>query len=811
MFVHRGGKLPFGNPGFDVNTDPPPLIEEFVEVEPLSLEYVTLFVVAPVNDAPVTVYAYDANSGDFISQLTVNGDIAAGDLIDPGTTDDPVSLVEIHDPGLIEPVWSELEILPLSENYENPNFRSPNYRSPNYRNTDYMDPNMRSADLENPNYRSTSKESTSLSNPNLRSPNLRSDSFVDLTYTVTSQNNTITAVNADFAYGGDDLDGDQVQVIAWKEDQLMTAQGCEDGFITENKVISAKANPNMRSLAPADIADPFQGTVSFPLEPGGGVNVTFRIFCNEAEGECSNLIEPDPDTGMSRVQDLLGYNFWSQKANTGATQITKGIEALTRDVIPPVFEPPLENGTTFVSEATGPDGAIVDIVNDQSITANDNGEPVDVTCQLFVAGQDPDTMPSLAPLGDSGAQCDTEPDSQGNVGTWSGFVLVEDNTAPVINVPGGSGATLTVAPTSSAGAAVDFLAPGAFNGDSITVTEAISPEAVTFACSHESGSVFPVGNTLVSCTASDAGPCDATNAACVDGVNVSDAVSFTIGVLDGDAPVINDGEQLPDFGPVEATALFTPVNLPLPTALDTVDNDPTFTNDAPPSGFPLGDTIVTWTVTDFSGNEATATQKVIVQDSTAPVITVPGDITQGTTSEDGLNVDFNVTATDIFDVTIACEANGSPVQSGDLFAQGDTTVICTATDSSGNLVSDQFTVTITIEYIGTGVSGKMSGKTGSSFPVQWSWQNESGENVRVGVENQRVTLREGICPGGALAQDPGNSGVREMSDGSYDMNIQAVDENGNNLPAERPSTPYCVKVTLLTNGQEQLGTINVRP
>ena len=49
------------------------------------------------------------------------------------------------------------------------------------------------------------------------------------------------------------------------------------------------------------------------------------------------------------------------------------------------------------------------------------------------------------------------------------------------------------------------------------------------------------------------------------------------------------------------------------------------TNNAPDS-FPLGETTVTWTATDSSGNFATATQTVSVVDTTSPTLTVPENI-----------------------------------------------------------------------------------------------------------------------------------------------------------------------------------------
>ncbi|HEX9853556.1 MAG TPA: hypothetical protein VGA68_11100, partial [Woeseiaceae bacterium] len=146
-------QLPFG-PTFVANPTPPlvgdplPVIEEFVTIQPLSTEYVTLFVVSQDLKAPVTVYAFDGPT--LVSQITLNGETEAGTLIDPGTTPQSVLLFEIHDPDLIEPIWTDLEVNLLNPNYKNPNLKNPNLKNPNFKNTDYMDPNLKNPNLKNP-------------------------------------------------------------------------------------------------------------------------------------------------------------------------------------------------------------------------------------------------------------------------------------------------------------------------------------------------------------------------------------------------------------------------------------------------------------------------------------------------------------------------------------------------------------------------------------------------------------------------------------------------------------------------------------
>jgi hypothetical protein len=120
------------------------------------------------------------------------------------------------------------------------------------------------------------------------------------------------------------------------------------------------------------------------------------------------------------------------------------------------------------------------------------------------------------------------------------------------------------------------------------------------ALSNNAPDPFPLGPTVVTWTAQDAVSRSATDTQTVTVVDTTDP-TFTFVPLN---------ISLNDCG--------SP-NLGLATAVDDCAGVPTVSNNAPPKFF-VGTTVVTWTATDVSGNDATATQSVTVVDTVAPVV-----------------------------------------------------------------------------------------------------------------------------------------------------------------------------------------------
>jgi len=121
---------------------------------------------------------------------------------------------------------------------------------------------------------------------------------------------------------------------------------------------------------------------------------------------------------------------------------------------------------------------------------------------------------------------------------------------------------------------------------------------------------------------------------------------------------------------------------------------------APGDSFPLGTTTNTFLVTDASGNTATCSFDVTVEDNEAPVITCIADGTRDTDA--GVceytiqGTEFDATFTDnCMSATITNDLNNTASIAGETLPIGDTTVIWTVNDGNGQ--TDTCTTIITVE------------------------------------------------------------------------------------------------------------------
>jgi hypothetical protein len=356
-------------------------------------------------------------------------------------------------------------------------------------------------------------------------------------------------------------------------------------------------------------------------------------------------------------------------------------------------KPTLTLPADLEAEATSAAGAVVTFSASATDTVDSS---VDVLCS-------PASGSTFA-LGTAAVTCSAADDA-GNTTDGTFNVTVEDTTGPVFSgIPAG----ITKEATGPSGAAATFTEP--------TASDAVDGP-VTVSCDAASGSTFALGETTVTCTASDIRQ------------NLSTA-SFTVSVVDTTAPALT----LPADMTVEATGPSGAAATFSPSAVDLVDG-PVTVECTPASGSTLaiGEHDVSCTATDAAENVASGGFKVTVVDTTGPLVAVPADITVGPTGPSGAAVTYSgQSATDLVDGPrpVSCD-----VPSGSVFGFGATEVTCTATDETGNVGTSSFTVTVSdFTFLGffqpiDAQPALNTVKAGSTVPVKWKLQGAAGLEI----------------------------------------------------------------------------------
>lgn len=315
----------------------------------------------------------------------------------------------------------------------------------------------------------------------------------------------------------------------------------------------------------------------------------------------------------------------------------------------------------------------IDAPADITVSADVNCEATGVTLGTPIAVDNcsvdniTNDAPATFPIGQTIVTWTAE-DPSGNVGTDQQTVTVVDDTDPtIVNLP----ANIVVSnDPDDCDAIVTWVQP--------TVDDNCPGAVITQTMGGASGSVFPIGTTIIEYTATDAA-----------GNNTIG--QFTITVNDTENPLITAPADIT----TSADNGFCSANpaLGTPTASDNC-GIANIANDAPAS-FPVGTTIVTWTVTDLSGNTGTDTQEVTVVDDTNPIIVdLPANIeVVNDANECGAIVSWTPpTVNDNCPGATVDQTAG--LANGSLFPVGVTIIEYTATDASGNQSSGTFTVTV---------------------------------------------------------------------------------------------------------------------
>ncbi len=251
-------------------------------------------------------------------------------------------------------------------------------------------------------------------------------------------------------------------------------------------------------------------------------------------------------------------------------------------------------------------------------------------------------------------------DAAGNTSTANQTVIVLDNIAPTISAP----------------AAVTVNANAACNASGVVLgSPTTSDNCSSVTTSNNAPAIFPLGTTTVIWTATDAAGNSAT-------------ATQTVTVLDAQVPTISAPANIT----VQANASCVAYNVNIGNPITTDNCGVASVTNNGPAVYPLGTTTVTWTVSDNSGNTATATQTITVVDQALPIVVAPSNVTLfASNSCSILNSSFSLGSAYTSDnCTVANISNNAPAA----FPVGTTTVVWTVTDGNGNTATANQLVTV---------------------------------------------------------------------------------------------------------------------
>lgn len=419
--------------------------------------------------------------------------------------------------------------------------------------------------------------------------------------------------------------------------------------------------------ATRDASVTVQDTVapSFPQPPsinegttdpsGKDISYTAPTATDAVSGSINGTCSPASGSHFPVGTTTVTCTATDSSSNQGQTSFSVVITLI--DGQPPTLTVPGDQ----IREATGAGGAVVTY----TATAVDNADPSPTVNCDHASG-------STFPITTTAVSC-VATDASGNSSAPQTFdVTVRDTTDPTLSLP----ANQLLEASGPAGATFSYSA---------TATDVVDGN-LGVSCDHPSGSVFPVGQTTVRCSATDS-----------HGNGVSGSFTVSVSLVDHTAPTLSGVPgtiQREANGPLGSTVTYTP-----PTANDNLDSAPLLVTCSPASGamFPLGVTAVNCAATDSHRNTGVATFSVVVVDTTPPILTPPGARNVYATTPTGTSRDNPAlssflnggVATDIVDKTLAIGTDAP-----EFLPVGSMTVTFFTTDDSGNTAQGTSTITV---------------------------------------------------------------------------------------------------------------------
>ena len=418
---------------------------------------------------------------------------------------------------------------------------------------------------------------------------------------------------------------------------------------------SGNSSTATKTISVVDNAAPTITVSNTTLALDGNGVVTLPSTTATAADNCTSTPNVTYSQTTFTCSDLGANTVTVTAADANGNVATQTFTVTVEDNIAPT----VTMLSTFADVALDANGAASISINNLASNVSDNcGTPtVTITPNTF----------SCSELGGNTVTV-TATDASGNTTTQQATITVVDNTAPSITAVSGSVTVVLDASGSATIATSDVVSSTA---DNCTSTPTVSITPNVFGCAD-------LGSNTVTITATDASgnTSTATKAiTVVDNAAPSIVASNTTITLDANGVAV-----LPN-----ATASATDNCSAAPSI---AYSQTTFTC------ADLGANTVTITATDASGNAATSTITVTVDDNIAPSITTLSSIADVALNANGAaSISMNDVVSSVTDNCGAPTVTITP-NTFSCSELGGNTVTVTATDASGNTTTQQATITV---------------------------------------------------------------------------------------------------------------------
>ncbi|XP_022111822.1 uncharacterized protein LOC110991038 [Acanthaster planci] len=453
------------------------------------------------------------------------------------------------------------------------------------------------------------------------------------------------------------------------------------------------------------------------------VSYTLPIATDNVDGTVKVTCTPESGTALGVGRIMVKCTA----TDTSNIEETCEFPVVIKDKISPEFECP-----SLTEVNVDPGKAYATVTYDVPMAKDNVDGTVMVNCEK--------PSGSTFGIGTSTVTCSAT-DSSNNKKTCTFVVDVTDNEAPVFTCPKNMKKSTD---EGSATATVYYSTPKATD---------IGDGSVQVTCDPVSGTAFAVGVNEVTCSASDSAGNKKT---CPFDITVEDLEAPTLTCQSSEDVTTDQGKD------------YATVNYPLPKANDNVDASSVLTvicNKAPSSTFTMGPTMVTCSTTDSSGNSANCTFPINVSDDEDPKFDCPKSMTVPTDKgEPNAAAPYTTpTATDNVDgsVQVTCDpASNAPI------GIGETTVTCSATDSSSNKHACQFKIT---------VQDKEKPKITCPADMTNESPDQGQSYATITYQSPEATDNSGINPSVSCDKKQG----QQFPVGSAKVTCTAVDKAGN--------------------------------